>query len=384
MRSNFILFLAAFFTAYGLVNFYIFIRGWRVFAPKSSLRVCFAVIFLVLALSFIAGRLLENIWLSVVSDVFVWMGAFWIAAMLYLFLSLVLLDLMRLINHWVPFFPSSVKAYPSKAKRTVALVITGSVLFLLGAGHINARIPRIQTLDLSIPKKAEGIETLNIVAASDIHLGSIIGKRRLDSLVAKINALNPDLVLLPGDIMDEDIAPVIKENVGDTLRNLKSRWGVFAVTGNHEYIGGVEEACDYLSDHGVIVLRDQVVKVNESFYLVGREDRSIRRQGKNRKRLQELMAGADQTCPVILMDHQPFQLEEGETNGVDLQISGHTHHGQLWPLNLITERVYELSWGYKKKNSTHVYVSCGFGSWGPPVRIGNRPEIVNLKISFLK
>ena len=384
MRSNFILFLAAFFTAYGLVNFYIFIRGWRVFAPKSSLRVCFAVIFLVLALSFIAGRLLENIWLSVVSDVFVWMGAFWIAAMLYLFLSLVLLDLMRLINHWVPFFPSSVKANPSKAKRTVALVITGSVLFLLGAGHINARIPRIQTLDLSIPKKAEGIETLNIVAASDIHLGSIIGKRRLDSLVAKINALNPDLVLLPGDIMDEDIAPVIKENVGDTLRNLKSRWGVFAVTGNHEYIGGVEEACDYLSDHGVIVLRDQVVKVNESFYLVGREDRSIRRQGRNRKRLQELMAGVDQTCPVILMDHQPFQLEEGETNGVDLQISGHTHHGQLWPLNLITERVYELSWGYKKKNSTHVYVSCGFGSWGPPVRIGNRPEIVNLKISFLK
>jgi predicted MPP superfamily phosphohydrolase len=124
--------------------------------------------------------------------------------------------------------------------------------------------------------------------------------------------------------------------------------------------------------------------VNDAFYLVGREDRSIRRTGKNRKPLQELMAVADRNDPILLMDHQPFQLEEGETNGADLQISGHTHHGQLWPLNLITQRVYELSWGYKKKNSTHVYVSCGFGTWGPPVRLGNRPEIVNIRISFLK
>jgi hypothetical protein len=251
-------------------------------------------------------------------------------------------------------------------------------------GHVNALTPRIKTLHLTIPKTVEGFDTLNVVAASDIHLGVIIGRKRLDSMVAKINALNPDLVLLPGDIVDEDLAPVIKHNLGKTLRDLKSRWGVFAITGNHEYIGGVEEACTYLSDHGVSVLRDRVVKLNDSFYLVGREDRSIRRTGKSRKPLQELMAEVDTTLPVILMDHQPFQLEEGGTNGVDLQISGHTHHGQLWPINFITKRVYELSWGYKKKNNTHVYVSCGFGTWGPPVRLGNRPEIVNIKISFVK
>ncbi len=378
------MFLAAFFTVYGLVNLYIFIRGWQVLSLAPSLRLYYALGFFIVASSFIGGRLLENVWLSAVSDVLVWMGAFWIAAMLYFFLSLLLLDLLRLVNHWVPFFPSFVTAHPSTAKGVVALVLTGSILLLLAAGHVNARIPRVQTLHLTIPKKVQGLETLNVVAASDIHLGSMIGKKRLDSMVARINALNPDLVLLPGDIVDEDLAPVIKHNLGDTLRNLSSRWGVFAVTGNHEYIGGVEEAYAYLSEHGVTVLRDRVVKVKDAFYLVGREDRSIRRAGKNRKPLQELMALVDTNCPIILMDHQPFQLEEGETNGVDLQISGHTHHGQLWPLNLITRRVYELSWGYKKKNSTHVYVSCGFGTWGPPVRLGSRPEIVNLKISFLK
>ena len=384
MRTNFILFLAAFFSVYGLVNLYIFIRGWQVLSLAPPFRLYYAIGFFIVASSFIGGRLLENVWLSAVSDVLVWMGAFWIAAMLYFFLSLLLLDLLRLVNHWVPFFPSVVTAHPSTAKGVAALVITGSILLLLAAGHVNARIPRVRTLHLTIPKKVQGLETLNVVAASDIHLGSIIGRKRLDSMVARINALNPDLVLLPGDIVDEDLAPVIKHNLGDTLRNLSSRWGVFAVTGNHEYIGGVEEAYAYLSEHGVTVLRDRVVKVKDAFYLVGREDRSIRRAGKNRKPLQELMALADPNCPIILMDHQPFQLEEGETNGVDLQISGHTHHGQLWPLNLITRRVYELSWGYKKKNSTHVYVSCGFGTWGPPVRLGNRPEIVNIKISFLK
>ena len=383
MGTSFILFFSIFFTVYGLVNLYIFVRGWQALPRGSSLRTYYTLIFLVLASSFIGGRFLENVWLSVVSDLLVWMGAFWIAAMLYFFLAILILDLLRLINHWLPFFPSFIANNYPTAKRVTAFTITGGVLLLLVVGHINALTPRTVTLHLAIPKRIQGPATLNIVAASDIHLGTIIGRKRLDSMVTKINALNPDLVLLPGDIVDEDLAPVIKHNLGETLRNLKSRWGVFAITGNHEYIGGVEEASAYLSDHGVTVLRDQVVKLNDSFYLVGREDRSIRRTGKGRKPLQELMAAVDQKCPIILMDHQPFQLEEGETNGADLQISGHTHHGQLWPISLVTRRVYELSWGYKKKNSTHVYVSCGFGTWGPPVRIGNRPEIVNIKISFI-
>ena len=173
---------------------------------------------------------------------------------------------------------------------------------------------------------------------------------------------------------------MIRQNLGETLRKINSRLGVFAVTGNHEYIGGVEEACRYLGDHGITMLRDESVMIDDRVYIVGREDRSI--GSGRRKSLDDLLLRVDKSFPVILMDHQPFRLEEAENAGVDLQLSGHTHHGQLWPFNFITKKVYELSWGYKKKGNTHVYVSCGVGTWGPPVRTGNRPEIINMKLRF--
>jgi len=383
MKASFILFFATFFIVYGLVNTYLFIRGWQAIPSGSSIRPIYAFVFLMVALSFIGGRLLENFWLSPVSDVFVWIGSFWIAAMLYLFLSVLALDLLRLIHRSFPFLPVGwMNHYPRTKMITATGVVSGVAITLL-AGHLNALSPRIRTLELSIPKDGKTLKTLNIVMASDIHLGTIIGRRRLERLVSRVNALNPDLILLPGDIVDEDLAPVIKQNLGEHLARFKSTFGVYAIMGNHEYIGGAEEAYAYLSNHGVTVLRDRVIKLENSLYLVGREDRSMQRfTGRPRKPLSELMAPVDKRSPVILMDHQPFHLEEGENNGADLQISGHTHHGQLWPNNTITNLVYELSWGYKKRGNTHVYVSSGYGSWGPPVRTGNRPEIVNIRLRF--
>jgi predicted MPP superfamily phosphohydrolase len=234
-----------------------------------------------------------------------------------------------------------------------------------------------------MPKKASSLDSLTIVAASDIHLGTIIGRWRFDRIVEKINSLNPDVVLLPGDIFDEDLHPVIRHNQGEAFRNIKSRFGIFAVNGNHEYIGGVEEADAYMVEHGIKLLRDEIVKVDESFFIVGRDDRSAGRYaGRQRKQLAELMQRVDRNYPVILMDHQPFELNEAVSAGVDLQLSGHTHYGQLWPLNYIIKRIYELPWGYKKVKGTHFYVSDGVGTWGPPIRIGNRPEIVNIHIKL--
>jgi len=130
-------------------------------------------------------------------------------------------------------------------------------------------------------------------------------------------------------------------------------------------------------------LRDRTVKINGSIYIIGREDRTIRQfSGKQRKPLAELMRQVDKNLPILLMDHQPFGLNEAEENGVDLQLSGHTHHGQIFPINFITNAVYEKSWGYLQKGKTHIYVSCGVGTWGPPVRVGNRPEILNITIRF--
>ncbi|UCE06713.1 MAG: metallophosphoesterase [bacterium] len=378
---NFIIFFTIVLTIYGLANCYIFIRGWQVIPHLSRWRIPYLLLFVLLALSYIIGRILEKIWLSVASDIFVWIGSFWLGAFFYFFLIVLVIDFLRLINHWLPFFHFITQNY-TKLKQITMLASIGLVFLLLIIGYINACFPRIRQLNLSIPKPAN-IDSITIVAASDIHLGTIVGRKRFCKIVNKINKLNPDLILLPGDIVDEDLAPVIRENLGDALLQLKSKFGVYAVTGNHEYIGGVEAAVKYLREHGVTVLRDSVAEINESIYIVGREDRSIRQfNGKDRKKLPDLMRKVYKEFPVILMDHQPFGLNEAEENGFDLQLSGHTHHGQLWPLHFITKAVYEKSWGYLKKGSTHVYVSCGVGTWGPPVMLGSRPEILNISLAF--
>jgi predicted MPP superfamily phosphohydrolase len=184
-------------------------------------------------------------------------------------------------------------------------------------------------------------------------------------------------------LVDEDVEPAIRLNLGETLRLIKSKYGIYGVTGNHEFYGGVEPCCKYLVDHGVVMLRDSVIKIADAFTIVGREDVTLEQDhSKHRKKLSELLKEVDPALPIILMDHQPLRLDDAEKNGVDLQLSGHSHHGQLWPFNYISQAVYEVSWGYKKKGNTQIYVSCGVGTWGPPMRSGNRPEVVNVKLKF--
>jgi len=378
---TFLTFFSIVITLYAALNAYIFFKG--VAAVPEAYKSFYTAVYIILASSYVVGRVLERVKLSWFSSLLVWVGSFWLAAMVYFFFSCLFIDILRLIDLVVPIFPSFLTTYPEQTKHTIGLVVAAFVSFVVCLGYWNARIARIKTIEIIIHKNSHEQKTFNIVAVSDIHLGTIICKSRLEYIVREMNELNPDLVLLPGDVVDEDLGPVIKQNLGETLRAIKSKFGVVAITGNHEYIGGVEEACRYLTEHGVRMLRDEILRIDGGLYVVGREDRSLRQfEGKRRKPLEELMAGVDKSYPVILMDHQPFHLDEAMKNGVDLQLSGHTHHGQMWPFNFITEKVYELSWGYMKKGNTHIYVSCGVGTWGPPVRIGNRPEIVNVRLRF--
>ena len=169
-----------------------------------------------------------------------------------------------------------------------------------------------------------------------------------------------------------------------SLRQLQPPHGVYAIMGNHEHISGSEEAVRYMEESGITVLRDRAVRAADALWLIGREDRQAVFMGSGRQPLAELMAGIDRREPLILLDHQPFHLEEAVKEGIDLQLSGHTHHGQFFPFNLITGAMYEMSWGYLRKGSSHFYVSCGAGTWGPPVRLGNRPEIVVIDLTFNK
>ena len=167
------------------------------------------------------------------------------------------------------------------------------------------------------------------------------------------------------------------------LKNLHAPLGVYAITGNHEYIGGAAEAVAYLTEYNIKFLSDTAEFLDNRFYLAGRDDRDKTRfTGKPRKSLADILKNANHSFPILLMDHQPFQLSIPEELGVDLQLSGHTHDGQIWPFNYITNAIYEVSWGYKKKGNTHIYVSCGYGTWGPPMRIGNHPEVVSITLHF--
>jgi len=384
MRTiQYILFFGIVFTIYGLINVYVYYRGILLIPGTAHARNIFFFTFLFFSLSFVIGRFLERIWLSPVSFAFTWIGSFWLAAMLYFFLLAVLFDIVRLFNHFFHFFPAFITSNTDAFRRYTLLIAVSSVAIILLAGHLNAVIPRIKHIPITINKTADIASPFHIVVASDIHLGTIIGPRREKRLVKKINSLKPDLVLFAGDVVDEDLGPVLHQNVGKELENIQSSNGVYSITGNHEYIGGVEEAVGFLTRHGITVLRDSVIRIMNTIYLVGREDHDQRRfGGSGKKALHELLQDVDSTKPVIVMDHQPTTLEESIQNKVDLHLSGHTHNGQIWPLNLLTRKIYRLSWGYEKKGTTHIYVSSGFGTWGPPVRIGSHPEIVELILSF--
>lgn len=384
MRNiSFFVFFGIVILVYFLINYYIYIRGWQALPVNSGIRSWYRWIFIFLASSYLIARILERIWLSHVSDVFTWTGSFWLGVMFYLLLLVAFIDLIRLLHHFAPVYPFFLPSGPARLKLTVFVITLSTVIITAVIGYINAISPVIKTIELTIPKTAGHRSTLTIAMASDIHMGTLVGPRRTKKMAAMINRQKPDLVVFAGDLVDEELAPVLRFDLGRELNKISAPLGVYAVTGNHEYIGGAGKAKKYLKDHGIIMLEDTSLLIDNSFYLAGREDRMKNRiAGQPRKSLGDLLCQTDMTKPVIMLDHQPFDLDSVAAAGVDLQLSGHTHHGQLWPLNYITRALYEVSMGYKKNGKTQFYVSPGYGGWGPPMRTNSRPEIVLLRISF--
>jgi len=261
--------------------------------------------------------------------------------------------------------------------RTAAVVIAGLFIVL---GSFSARYPKITNYSISVEKPLPG-KALRIILVSDTHIGSLVHKKQIAGLVSRINSLDADLVLFAGDILDRDITVYKNENLNEEFGKIKSRYGVFAVPGNHDYFGGnIGELKKQLSAAGIYLLTDETILVNNAFYLTGRNDFSAGRWGAGRKPLRDLTFGLDASLPLIVMDHQPVNLSEAESCGADLQVSGHTHHGQIWPGPLITKRIYENDYGLLKKGKTSFIVTSGYGTWGPPIRIGTRSEIVCIEL----
>jgi predicted MPP superfamily phosphohydrolase len=198
-----------------------------------------------------------------------------------------------------------------------------------------------------------------------------------------LSELKPDLTLFLGDILDGEIGPVMRSDLLSEFQCPECKSGIYAITGNHEYIGGAYQTIPYIESKGIRVLKDEIVLLPQGIQLIGRYDRSSTSfNGKERLSLEELMKNVDKTKPVILLDHQPYNLYQSEKNGVDLQLSGHTHKGQLWPITFMVKNMYEVSYGHKIKGKTNIIVSSGFGIWGPRIRLGSRSEVILVNIKF--
>ena len=373
-----ILFFTIVFTIYFLGNAYIFFKGYYII-PRDN-RVLYIVIYISLALTFIVAKFLEVRHSSVFSDILNITGGFWLGFMIYGFLFLFLSDIISLILR----IPGIINSQNIADYRKWAFLITvvSSVILITG-GFINAVIPVVKKYDITIGKTAGDVKNLRIAAVSDIHLGSVIRKRSIRKLSEMLEEIKPDVVLLLGDIVDGELGPVMRGDLLKYFTGPETKDGLYAITGNHEFIGGAKRTIPYIESKGIRILKDEIVILPGGIQLIGRLDRdSFRYFRKERMSLEDLMKDIDHARPIILLDHQPVRLDESGKNGVDLQLSGHTHNGQLWPLNYITKRVFELSYGYRRKGSSQFIVSSGYGLWGPRIRSGSHSEVLLINIRF--
>ncbi len=368
------IFFITIFTFLLLLAFFATYRGWQVLQLFPSIRLGYLIINIVLFGVLLSNFLLRNVLSDDIAKVFAFIGFSYLIFVIYILLSFLVSDIAYLLNLLFHFAPPGMKAF------RFGVFVTGFVVIIISmiVGNYNFNNPKIVNLNIKSEKPLQG-KKLRIVAASDLHLGVSIDKSYLQKYVALINAQKPDLVLLAGDIADNSTAPIIRQNMAEEFRSIQSKFGVFAITGNHEYFGESPYALEnYLKTAGVTYLRDSAVLVDNSFYVVGRDDK----MNTKRQPLNEIVKGIDSKKTLILLDHQPFHLDEAAKNNIDLQISGHTHNGQFFPGSLIVKRMYEVAHGYLKKNSTHYYISSGLGIWGPQYRIGTQSEIVVIEMAY--
>ena len=379
-KQQMAIFLTVVLTVYILTNLYLWVKGRRALSGAGINTGWYNAIFIALASAFVIGKFLENSFTSVFTDIVNVIGGFWMAFMLYGFLAWLAADTLMLLQKPFHLIPPDVIP---KLRLWLFAGITSVTLLLIIIGFINAVSPVTSRYAVEVSKKLDSShEPMRIVAVSDIHLGSIIRKRSMRHLSEMITGEKPDLVLFLGDLLDGSIGPVLRGDLLSYLSIPAPRFGTYAITGNHEYMSDLVKSVPYIESKGIRVLKDEIISLENGVQIIGRLDRTaMHSQGIGRKPLEQLLAETDTTAPVILLDHQPYGLSALASTPVDMQLSGHTHNGQIWPLNLITDRMFELSHGYRVFGKAHVIVSSGFGIWGPRMRIGTRPEILSITLT---
>ncbi len=334
---------------------------WRITPTGWLLKWIVTGVFLLWFVSFFVGFFVTERVPVRVATVFYEVGNTWLIAFLYLFIVFLLADIASLC-HLLP---------RTWLKDSLAglLSVVGIVVLVMALGTMQYHHKQREEMVLTTKKPIE--KPLTIVLASDLHLGYHNRKAELARWVDLINAEKPDLVLIGGDVIDRSLRPVVEGNYAEELHRIEAP--IYTVLGNHEYFSDVEGSARFFKDAGIVLLKDSVAHF-KGVDIIGRNDRMARRRAS----VKDLAKGLDGFT--ILLDHQPYHLEEAERAGIDFQFSGHTHRGQVWPISWITDAVYEKSWGRHQRGNTHYYISSGLGIWGPKIRVGTQSEYLILRI----
>ena len=317
--------------------------------------VCFALFFLALmpkldTLPYAASTLIYNV------------GTSWVIMMFYLFLLFVVLSLLQGF-HLMPR-----ELMKNSLEGTLFVTVLMVAVFVYGYHHYTDkhREPLALLTDKTVMQPGK---LFRIIMTSDWHLGYHNRRTELARWIDMLNAENPDIILVAGDIIDRSLRPLEEEKMYEEFRRLKCP--IVACLGNHEYFAGERSSQHFYEAAGIRLLRDDVMEWGP-LCIIGRDDRT----NDQRAPLAELMRRANNRKYTILLDHQPYHLEEAEQANIDFQFSGHTHYGQVWPASWITDALYECAFGSHQRGDTQYYVSSGLGIWGGKFRIGTRSEYV--------
>jgi len=363
------------FVVYVLPNIYLYHRLKQVFVKKRS-SVLFKSIFIAWVALYPLANILHRYVDSSLVKYLVMVSEYYLPIMLYLFLFYLLFDLGLFILKKLKILSQKLLE-TQKFKMVLFALILLVIAVIMVKGIYNFNHTDIRQYTIEAEKKSSHISQLKIAMAADFHLSDVTHKYFMHQFMENINAMEPDIVFLVGDIVETDQSSAKMKYFEKQIRKIDAKYGVYAVEGNHDIYRG-NHSFDFIQNAHIKLLQDTVITIDNSFQVIGRRDRHHR----DRKTVVELLKNTTDTLPVFLLDHQPYQLENAHQHGIDVQFSGHTHHGQLFPLNYITEMIYELSWGYKKINNTHFFVTCGAQGWGPQVKTGSQSEIMEIIVNF--
>jgi predicted MPP superfamily phosphohydrolase len=364
-------------------HYYLWARLVRDPMWPAPWRQAAAFLLIVLAFSIPASMLAWRLLPRSVAIPISWVGYVWMGSM---FLLLVLLwggELARW--SWVKY--ASITSVDGGRREFLAQLLAGGAgslgLALSGFGVWSAIRPvEVKRVPVQLKKLPASMSGLRLVQLTDMHVGLTIGRDFVEDVVRKVNALEPDIVAITGDLIDGSV-----EDLGHAvapLGQIRASLGTYFVTGNHEYYSGADSWLGFLDSIGIRALRNERVELQkngDTIHLAGVDDWTAHQFGDGHgANVPRAMQGRDTSKPIVLLAHQPVQFDEAREHGVDLQISGHTHGGQIFPFGMLTRLVQPFLSGLHRRGDSQIYVSSGTGYWGPPMRIAAPAEITLLEL----